>query len=403
MEELPARMQAIGAAQQTGDVVKIAEANRELIAVGLRAMAELKIAQGDTTQAIDLCKRSVALDDSSKAHMALALAYMAAHQTTEALAQIEPITKSDPRNGDAWNIQGKLLMDKKSYPAAADALGRSLELQGNPFVAYALATAYLNLGQTDKAQAIFDQIAGATGDSTSVHIMIGRAYQNADKVEDAVREFNRAAEIDAKGSKAHYFLGLLYLSQNEWVATPQAREEFKEEVKVNPDDFFGNFFLGYIDNADKLYDDSDRYLKTAALDKPDWPEPYLYMGLNAFARRELPRAEELLRKAIQLTGNDIARNNYQIRRAYYVLGRICFQTNRKEEASQYTKVFAEMQQKTDEMSRASSPASKTTGAMGSGMAAMPSVPTSAVIDPSRTTGPIGAAAQRAAESGCGYR
>ena len=381
MEELPARMQALAAAQQTGDVVKIADANRRLIAVGLRAMAELKVAQGETTQAIDLYNRSLAFDDSPKAHLALALAYMAAHRTDDALAQVEPVTKSDPKNADAWNVQGKLLMDKRSYGPAAESLARSLELQGNPFVAYALATAFLNLGDIDKAQAIFKQLTETTGDSTSVHIMIGRAYQNADKVDDAAREFNRAAEIDAKGSRAHYFLGLLYLSQNEWVATPQAREQFAEEVKINPNDFFGNFFLGYIDNADKLYDDSDRYLKTAASDKPDWPEPYLYMGLNAFARHDNPKAEELLRKAIQLTGDDNARNNYQIRRAYYVLGRICFQTNRKEEASKYTKVFAGMQAKTDEISRANSPASKTMGTTGSGMAAMPSVPTSAVIDP----------------------
>jgi tetratricopeptide (TPR) repeat protein len=381
MEDLPARMQALGTAQQTGDLARIAAANGDVIAVGLRAMAELKMAQGDTTQAIDLYKRSLAFDDSSKSHLALALAYMAAHRTDEAMLQVEPITKSDPKNGDAWNIQGKLLMDKKSYGPAADSLARSLELQGNPFVAYALATAYLKLGDTNKAKAIFKELTDAASDSASVHIMVGRAYQNADKVEDAAREFNRAAELDAKTSRAHYFLALLYLSQNEWVATPPAREQLAEEVKINPKDFFGNFFLGYIDNADKQYDDSDRYLKIAALDKPDWPEPYLYLGLNAFAQHRLPQAEEFLRKAITLTGEDNARNNYQIRRAYYVLGRICYQTERKEEAAKYTKIFSDMQAITEEISRVNSPVSKTMGTMGSGMAAMPSVPTSAVIDP----------------------
>ena len=54
MDELPARMQAVGAAQQTGDVTKIASANRNLIASAMRAMAELKLAQGSTAQAIDL-------------------------------------------------------------------------------------------------------------------------------------------------------------------------------------------------------------------------------------------------------------------------------------------------------------------------------------------------------------
>lgn len=383
MEELPTRLQAVADAQKSGDVATIAAANRSLISVALRAMAELKIAEGDSKQAIDLYQRAISLDDSQKTRLALALAYMSAHRTDDALAEIEPITKADPQNADAWNVYGKLLMDKKSYSPAAEALARSLQLQGNPLVAYALAIAFLNLNESDKAEAIFKQLTDTAGDSASVHIMIGRAYQNAGKTEAATREFNRAAAIDAKGSRAHYFAGLMYLGQNEWVATPAAREQFNEEVKVNPNDFFGNFFLGYIDNTDKQYDDSDRYLKIAARAQPDWPEPYLYMGLNAFARHDNKTAEELLRKAIQLTGDDHSRNNYQIRRAYYVLGRICSQTDRKDEATSYTKTFSEMQEKVDEMSRASSPAGKT---MGSGMAGMPSVPTSAMIDPAAQPG-----------------
>ena len=154
-------------------------------------------------------------------------------------------------------------------------------------MAYALATAYLNLGETDKAQAIFKELTDAAGDSASVHIMIGRAYQNAGQSgRRRPRVQPRRRRSTPKARERTTSLALLYLSQNEWVATPQAREQFAEEVKINPKDFFGNFFLGYVDNADKQYDDSDRYLKVAALDKPDWPEPYLYMGLNAFARHD---------------------------------------------------------------------------------------------------------------------
>ena len=157
-------------------------------------------------------------------------------------------------------MQGKLLMDKKEYRQAAESLTRSLQLQSNVIVAYALATAYLNLHETDKAAVIFKQLSAATGDRASLYIMTGRAYQNAGMMDDAVREFTHAAELDAKASRAHYFIGLLYMVQNEWVATPEARQQFIEEVKVNPKDFFGNFFLGYIENNDKNYDASDRYL-----------------------------------------------------------------------------------------------------------------------------------------------
>jgi tetratricopeptide (TPR) repeat protein len=386
MDELPARMNAVGVAQQTGDVAKIAEANRGLIAVALRAMAELKLSQGDTQQSIELYKRSLEFENTPNAHIALALAYMRAHRTDDALAEIAPILKADPKNADAWNVQGKLLMDKKEYRPAVESLTRSLELQSNVLVAYALATAYLDLHETDKAAAIFKQLSTAAGDNASLYIMTGRAYQNAGMMDDAVREFNHAAQIDAKKSRAHYFIGLVYMTQNEWVATPQARQEFVEEVKVNPKDFFGNFFLGYIENADKNYDSSDRFLSVAAADKPDWPEPYLYMGLNAYARHDDKQAEMLLRKAIALTGDDKARNNYQIRRAYYVLGRICISSGRKDEGVAYTKIFSEMQDKTMADSRANTPASKTQGTMGSGMAGEPSVPTTAVLDPGAQPG-----------------
>ncbi len=386
MDELPARMNAVDAAEKASDVVKIAEANRSLIAVALRAMAELKLAQGDNQQAIDLYKRSLEFENTTNAHIALALACMRAQRTDDALAEIAPITNSDPTNADAWSVQGKLLMDKKEYGPAAESLTRSLQLQNNVIVAYALATAFLNLHQNDKAAAIFKELSAATGDRASLYIMIGRAYQNAGMMDHAVREFTHAAQIDPKTSRAHYFIGLVYMVQNEWVASPQARQEFVDEVKVNPKDFFGNFFLGYIDNVDQNYDASDLYLTAAAADKPDWPEPYLYMGLNAYARHDNQKAEELLRKAIALTGDDKARNNYQIRRADYVLGRICISSGRKDEGVSYTRIFSEMQEKTMAESRARTPASKAMGTRGASMGGEPSVPTSAVIDPSAQPG-----------------
>ncbi len=108
--------------------------------------------------------------------------------------------------------------------------------------------------------------------------MIGRAYQNAGKIDEPSASSTALPRSTPRAREAHYFLGLLYLSQNEWVATPQAREQFTEEVKINPKDFFGNFFLGYVDNADKLYDDSDRYLRPRHATSPTGPNPICTWG-----------------------------------------------------------------------------------------------------------------------------
>ena len=215
MEDLPARIEAASTAQQTGDPTKIASANRNLIATTLRALAEIKLAEGNNYQAVDLYKQSIEFEDTPNAHIALSLVFMRAQRTDEALAEIGPVLKADPRNADAWDVQGKLYMDKKAWREAAESFNRSLELESNVIVAYALATAYLNQGAKAKAEVIFKQLTDATGDRASLHIMIGRAYQNAGMMDDAVREFNRAAALDAKASRAHYFIGLLYMGQNE--------------------------------------------------------------------------------------------------------------------------------------------------------------------------------------------
>ncbi len=127
-------------------------ANRDVIAVGLRAMAELKMAQGDSAQAIDLYKQLSGFRRHRRRPILLWRLPTWPHTApTKRLHRSSPSPRSDPQNGDAWNVQGKLLMDKKSYGPAAEALARSLQLQSNPFVAYALASAYLNLGENDKA------------------------------------------------------------------------------------------------------------------------------------------------------------------------------------------------------------------------------------------------------------
>ena len=347
-------------------------------------MAELQVMQGLNAEAIVTLQRSLELDPAYQTRISLALAYRRGGRIDDALGEVDKVIAAEPKNADALNIEGALLMDKKEFARAADSFERSLALQPSPYVAYALGLAYLNLQQPAKAAGIFQQIIDSSGNSASAYIMVGRAYQNVGKMQDAAANYQKAIEIDPKNSRGHYFLGVLYLMQNEWSPDPQAREQFTAEVAENPKDFFGNFFLGYIESGDNNFEVSDRYLRVAAEAKPDWPEPWLYMGINAFGRSDTQHAEEYMRKAIALTGNDLTRNNYQIRRAYYILGRILIQRGEKEEGAADVKLFKEMEEKNMEMSRQATPAGAsgaTSSKARAGMRSEPSVPTTAIIDP----------------------
>lgn len=333
--ELQQRLNTAAAAQQAGDPIAVASANKFVIATALREQADLHTNLSLTPAAEQLLQKSLQLEDRADTRLALAIAETGTGRIDDALTDVAKVLSTGENNAAAWNLQGKLWMMKNEYAKAANALGKSLALQNDPEVAYTMATAFLKTNQLEKASAVFQQIQAASGDRAESHILAGRAYEESNHPAEAEAEYRKAIAIDAKASRAHYFLGLLLLNKNGWDPTPAARDEFLAEVKLNPDDFFGNYFMGYLTSQEKDYEQSNGYLKIAAAARPDWPEPYLYLGLNAHGERYDARAEEFLRKAIQLTGKDESRNNYQIRRAYFALGRILLLQGKKEEGTKY--------------------------------------------------------------------
>jgi len=222
-----------------------------------------------------------------------------------------------------------------------------------------------------RAQAAFDRMIKIAGDTGSIHVLIGRAYRDSGDTKRAIQEFQRAIALDSHTPHAHYFLGLTQISQNDWKPTPEAEGEFKKELETYPDDYLANFMLGLFNSVERSYEDSDRYLKAAAKLSPASPDPFLYMGLNAYSQDKMDLAEEMLRKAVTLTGSDEARTNYQIRRAYVDLARILIKTGRREESDVFAakaralenKVMVESQQNVSSM--------VLSGGAGSAAAVMP--------------------------------
>jgi tetratricopeptide (TPR) repeat protein len=330
--ELDKRLAASRAALQGGDPEGVKAASQKVIAFALQQIAELRMVEGAFPQSVDLYQQSISFEDLPYKHLRLALANLEAKKPDDALAEAQKVLFSDPQNAIAWRFEGSAWMQRKDYGRAAEALAHSLKLQGDPETAYNLANCFLAQHQKDKAQLVFSDIAKNLGDTGNVHLMVGRAYREQNYLDDAEREFRKAIAIDAKEPHAHYFLGLLLLMRNQWIPTPEVRDLLHAELSVNSRDYLANYLLGMFASNEKRYEESDRYLAIAAEAFPDWPEPSLYMGLNAFGRQDYTKAESLLRNAIRITGNDESRSDYDIRRGYIALGRIALAAGRKREA-----------------------------------------------------------------------
>jgi tetratricopeptide (TPR) repeat protein len=352
--ELQERLNLVQQAKSAGDAPGVARASEALIALALRELAQLRLLQSASTQAVELYEQSLGFENSPETRVDLAISCLYSNQPDEAIRAADRALLDDPKNVRALNTLGKAWMMKNDYAGAARSLSRAAEIEPDLESLYNLGISLLSTRDpADKTRAprVFGQMVKLAGESGSIHVLFGRAYRDARDLPSAIREMRRAIELDSRTPHAHYFLGLAYMATNEWVATPESRAEFKNELKFYPRDYLANYMLGLIASSDRKYEESDHYSKLAASINPNAPDPWLYMGLNAYARSDLPRAEECFRKAILLTGDDTSRSNYQIRRAYINLGRILTSSGRTEEGEKYLSKGREFQNKVLEANR----------------------------------------------------
>jgi tetratricopeptide (TPR) repeat protein len=344
LDEFERRFAAANSAKEAGDLPAAAAASEKIVALGLREMGKLRLFEAAYPEAARFSRRSLEFEDVADVHVDLAAANLFTSRLDEALKEISQALAADPSNATAWTIQGQAQIKKKDYRAAVESFQKSLEIRPDRETSYGLASCLLRLKEKEKAAVIFQQMTVASGDRSSLHLLFGVAYRNATLYGDAIREFKRALSLDPNVSNGHYFLGLTYLMQNEWVLTPEARRQFLEQLRVDPRNFFANYLLGYMAFSSNQPHEADHYLGEAARLNPSSSEAWLYLGLNAYRRKENQRAERLFRKAIALAELSGVDAHNDIRKAYTSLGRILIASGRVAEGEQYFEKARAVQQ-----------------------------------------------------------
>jgi tetratricopeptide (TPR) repeat protein len=352
--ELDKRLAAARAARDSGDPAAAQLANERLIAVALSELARLRMAEQAYPQAVELYNTSLQFEDVSSTRLDLGTAEIQAGKFDDAIKQAKQVLAADPNDLRATRVLASALTQNGDYAKAVEPFTRIAHAQPSVENLYPLAMCLLQTRKPEdkvRAAAVFEQMKQIAGDSGSLHVLFGRAYRDADDMPSAIREFQRAVAIDPRTPHAHYFLGLAQLFLKDWKPTPEAEAELRKEVEIYPHDYLANYMLGFLISGERRYDESNVHLKAAAAINPSAPEPFLYLGLNAYSQDEMKSAEEMLRKAVVLTGDDEARSNYQIRRAYVDLGRILATSGRKEESEIYLTKARNLQNKTMEQSQ----------------------------------------------------
>jgi tetratricopeptide (TPR) repeat protein len=373
-DELAERIAAAAAARDSGDSVAVARANYLVIAAALREIAELRVLESDESKAIELYRSSLQYEEIPGTYTAMAFAEIQAGDFDQAIQFAQKSLAADPGNLRAEEILASAYDQKGQYALAIEPFSKVAEADPTIENLYPLAECLLQTRKPEdkaRAAAVFEQIEKIAGDNGSLHVLIGRAYRDGGDMKSAVREFERAIAMDPRTPHAHYFLGLAQLVLNEWNPTPSAEAALRTEAEYFPNDYLANYMLGFLLSGERQYEESSKYLLAASRISPSLPDPFLYLGLNAFSQEKMDIAEQMLRKAVELTGSDESRANYQIRRAYVDLARILFASGRQKESEVFAAKARVLQNKTMVETQQTVSAMMLTGGVGAAAAVMP--------------------------------
>lgn len=247
----------------------------------------------------------------------LALAHYKAANFAEAAAELQRVAAAQPDNTNALLLQADCRLRLGEHQAVIALLTPlDAQLGTNPIYAYLLGTALIYDKQIDKGQVLIDRILRA-GDSAEVRVMMGAAHLLTQDIQNALKEFERALELNPKTPTLQALYGRALMQTGE---AERAAQAFRLELAANPNDFESNLYLGMLLKKEARNDEALPYLERAARVRPNdvnarYQISSIYMGAG-----KVVEAERLLAQLIK-EAPDFIEAHVLLATAYYRLKR----------------------------------------------------------------------------------
>jgi tetratricopeptide (TPR) repeat protein len=349
--------------QLSRDLEHADQENHVIVAMVLARLGSIAIRENQLQRAVQLLTDSVAARDDSDTRTDLAIAHMRLVSSSyysqamtvgrleveKALTEARAAILLDEKNARAHHVLGKLLYMKAEYVGARQELERAVVLAPDLDAAYTLAMTYLRLKQIERTKLLFEEMQAALDNSANAHLLFGRAYEETGFSAEAEAEFRKALAIDDKAPRAHFYLGYVILQHSGSERLAQAREELQRDLQLDPQNVYTNFFLGVLAGTENNHREAVRYLLEATRLNPLLGDAHLYLGQSQVELGD-PGAETSLRRAIELT-TDVSHNNYQIKKAHFLLGRLLLKAGKDTEGEKELSIAKDLQSKSLDSSR----------------------------------------------------
>jgi tetratricopeptide (TPR) repeat protein len=243
----------------------------------------------------------------------------------EAITAFQEALQLNPNLLDAYRELGRYLIDQGKLGEAVSTLQKGLEIASsnkelntlNAELHTLLGRAFREQNKLNEALSEFQEAIQAKPDYAEAHFQVGvvlrrQSKENLSKLDEAVVAFQKVIEVEPNHARAHVLLGIVFREKGE---LDEAVTEFQKAINLNAKDSYNLLYLqGDIFKQQRKMDEATTAYQKAVELNPDFQDAYKSLGVSLFGQGSLDEAAVALRKAIQLDTNDV--------RAYRCLGLI---------------------------------------------------------------------------------
>lgn len=342
--ELLARLSAAETYQLSDDLFNAERENRAVLSIALQAVGNIYLEEGRYPEALTSLNESLVFSDTAPNRINLAIAYLRQNQLDNAAEEARRAIAIDPDFTYGHFILGNIYYTKEDYQSALPFLERVFRTSPNFEVANALGLTYLHLKELERAKLLFEEVLlAAKKPSAELHMLFARHYERTNYPAETEREIKRALAVDPRHPRANFLHGYFILLHAGSERLSEAGVAFENELKITPEDYYSNFFVGVVATSEGNHEKAIRYLKKAIQLNSQRSEAYLFLAQSQIEVGDLVEAEKNLRTTILLESRE-PDSAVQARRTHFLLGRLLIRTGRREEGEKQLKIARELQE-----------------------------------------------------------
>jgi tetratricopeptide (TPR) repeat protein len=272
------------------------------------ARAEAALAKNDYASAEPLLKQTVATNPKdSRAWFDLGLLYNATGRKAESIDAYRRSVEAEPKAFESTLNLG-LVLAQAGDPEAEKYLRAATQLKPGTQPNENLEHAWLSLGEVVRSKdaagalAAYAEAARLVPADPEPRLLAATMYERQGQFESALKEYQAAAQLDAKSADAHLGLANMYVKLRR---LPEAETALRQYIEFDPHNSAARVQLGRVLLAENKTEDALAFLESS-----------LQMASDSGAQRELAsmyfeagkydKAEAAYRVVLQREPNDAA-------------------------------------------------------------------------------------------------